>query len=330
MTILVTGSAGHLGEALMRTLRAQSRWARGIDIKPSAFTDRIGSIGDRDFVRQAMSGISHVLHAATLHKPHVATHGNRDFLDTNVGGTLNLLEEATAAGVSSFVFTSTTSAFGAALTPAEGEPAAWITEDVLPVARNIYGVTKLAAEGVCELFARKSRLPVVILRTSRFFPESDDDPGIRNRYSAENAQGNELLHRRVDISDVVGAHLLALERAPAIGFGRYIVSATTPFSSGDLAALRQDAPAVVERLFPDAGALYAERGWKMFPTLDRVYVNERARRELGWQPQYDFRFLLDCLRENREWRSPLALDVGSKGYHEEVFAEGPYPVDQRQ
>ncbi|RUV27627.1 NAD(P)-dependent oxidoreductase, partial [Mesorhizobium sp. M1A.T.Ca.IN.004.03.1.1] len=78
-----------------------------------------------------------------------------------------------------------------------------------------------------------------------------------------------------------------------------------------------DAPAVVERLFPGANALYAERGWKMFPTLDRVYVNERARRELGWQPRYDFRFVLDCLREHREWRSPLALDVGSKGYHDE-------------
>ncbi len=78
MTILVTGSAGHLGEALMQTLRAESRWVRGIDIKPSAFTDMVGSISDRAFVRQAMSGISHVIHAATLHKPHVATHGNYD------------------------------------------------------------------------------------------------------------------------------------------------------------------------------------------------------------------------------------------------------------
>ncbi|TAV91018.1 NAD-dependent epimerase/dehydratase family protein [Rhizobium leguminosarum] len=326
MTILVTGSAGHLGEALMRTLRAESRWVRGIDIKPSAFTDMVGSISDRAFVRQAMSGISHVIHAATLHKPHVATHGNYDFLDTNAAGTLNLLEESVAAGVVSFIFTSTTSTFGAALTPAAGEPATWVTEDVLPVAKNIYGVTKLAAEGLSELFARKSGLPVAILRTSRFFPENDDDPDIRNGYSAENVQANELLHRRVDISDVVGAHLLALEKAPAIGFGRYIISATTPFSVIDLAAIRRDAPPVVERLFPGAGALYASRGWKMFPSLDRVYVNERARRELGWQPRYDFRFVLDCLRDNREWRSPLALDVGSKGYHHEVFAEGPYPV----
>lgn len=326
MTILVTGSAGHLGEALMRTLKAEDRSARCIDIKPSAFTDLVGSISDRIFARRAMSDITHVIHAATLHKPHVATHSNRDFLDTNVSGTLNLLEEAVAAGVTSFVFTSTTSAFGAALTPATGEPAAWVTEDVLPVAKNIYGVTKLAAEGLCELFARKSGLPVVILRTSRFFPENDDSPDIRNRYSAENAQANELLHRRVDISDVVGAHLLALEKAPAIGFGRYIVSATTPFSSGDLDDIRRDAPAVVERLFPGTSALYAERGWSMFPALDRVYVNARARRELGWQPRYDFRFMLDCLRDNREWRSPLALDIGSKGYHDEVFGEEPYPV----
>ncbi|MBB4480229.1 NAD-dependent epimerase/dehydratase family protein [Rhizobium etli] len=327
MTILVTGSAGHLGEALMRVLKAQSRSVRGVDIKSSAFTDAVGSIGDRAFVRQAMLGISHVIHTATLHKPHVATHGNQDFVDTNIGGTLNLLEEAAAAHLASFIFTSTTSTFGAALTPAAGQAAAWITEDVLPVARNIYGVTKLAAEGLCELFARKFALPVVILRTSRFFPESDDDPDIRNAYSPANAQANELLHRRVDIADVVGAHLLALERVRHDGFGRYIISATTPFSPDDLAEIRRDAPAVVERLFPGVRGLYAERGWKMFPALDRVYVNERARRELGWQPRYDFRFVLDCLRENREWRSPLSLDVGSKGYHDEIFAEGPYPVD---
>ena len=52
---------------------------------------------------------------------------------------------------------------------------------------------------------------------------------------------------------MVDAHLLALARAPAIGFGKYIISATTPFTPGDLAGLGRDAPAVVRRLFPDAG-----------------------------------------------------------------------------
>jgi NAD(P)-dependent dehydrogenase (short-subunit alcohol dehydrogenase family) len=112
MAVLVTGSAGHLGEALMRTLRARGHQAYGIDRKPSAFTDIVGSITDRGFVRQAVVGVRSIIHAATLHKPHVETHGNREFLDVNITGTLNLLEEAAATGVERFIFTSTTSAFG--------------------------------------------------------------------------------------------------------------------------------------------------------------------------------------------------------------------------
>jgi UDP-glucose 4-epimerase len=326
MTILVTGSAGHLGEALMRTLRGAGRPARGIDIKLSAFTDSVGSVFDREFVRAQMRGVTAVLHPATLHKPHVATHQAQDFIDTNVTGTLVLLEEAVAAGAARFVFTSTTSAFGSALTPAAGQPAAWVTEDVTPIPKNIYGTTKLMAETLCELFHRRRGLPVIVLRTSRFFPEDDDDAGVRERFETDNTQANELLYRRVDIEDVVSAHLAALERGKQIGFGRYIISATTPFAESDLAALRDDAPGVVRRLFPDYPALYATRGWTMFPGMDRVYVNRRAVAELGWRPKYDFAHVLDSLRAGRDFRSPLAREVGSKGYHDTVFDEGPYPV----
>ncbi len=99
MTILVTGSAGHLGEGLMRTLRAAGRDAVGIDIKPSTYTDHVGSIVDRDFVAARMRGVEAVVHTATLHKPHVGTHSYQDFVDTNVTGTLTLLEAARAAGL---------------------------------------------------------------------------------------------------------------------------------------------------------------------------------------------------------------------------------------
>jgi len=54
-------------------------------------------------------------------------------------------------------------------------------------------------------------------------------------------------HRRADIEDMVSAHLFAVEKAPSIGFGRYIVSATTPFTPHDLQELRGNAPAVVKR-----------------------------------------------------------------------------------
>ena len=327
MTILVTGSAGHLGEALMRSLQAASREAVGIDLKPSPFTRHTGDIADRAFVRAAMRGISAVIHTATLHKPHVATHPAQDFVDTNISGTLALLDEALAAGVRAFVFTSTTSVFGAALTPAADAPAAWITENVAPVPKNIYGTTKLAAEQLCELYHRRHGLPVVVLRTSRFFPEADDDAGKRAAYTLANAQANELLYRRADIEDVAKAHLLAVERAPALGFGRYILCATTPFAPEDLALLHRDAPAVLRRLFPSFEALYGARGWRMFPRVDRVYVNALARHELGWQPRHHFAHVLNCLAADRDFRSPLAVAVGAKGYHATSFGEMPYAVD---
>lgn len=326
MRVLVTGSSGHLGEALVRTLRDSAYDVVGLDIVASPFTSQVGSITDRDRVKECTRGMEVVFHTATLHKPHIGTHSRQDFVDTNVTGTLTLLEEAVSAGVRSFIFTSTTSAFGAALTPPPGAPAAWITEDVRPIPRNIYGVTKVAAEDLCELFHRRHKLACLILRTARFFPEEDDNPAIRDAYDDTNVKVNEFLHRRVELQDVVDAHLLAAEKSESIGFGRYIISATTPFRSDDLGDLRVNAARVVARRVPGYEEEYARRGWRMFPTIERVYVNERARRDVGWQPRYDFPYVLDLLKSGADLRSPLARLVGSKGYHPRRFASGPYPV----
>jgi UDP-glucose 4-epimerase len=276
-----------------------------------------------------MNGAQAVFHAATLHKPHIATHSRQDFIDINVTGTLNLLEEAAAAGVQSFVFTSTTSAFGDALVPPAGAPAAWITEDVTPIPKNIYGVTKAAAEDLCQLFHRNHGLACIVLRTSRFFPEEDDDELVRKSYADANVKANEYLFRRVDIEDAVTAHLLAANQAPAIGFSRYIVSATTPFLPEDLADLRSDAAQAARRRIPGYEAEYRRRGWRMFPSIDRVYVNHRAQNELGWQPRFDFNCIIARLRAGEEIRSPLAQAVGSKGYHRKAFAECSYPVERQ-
>jgi UDP-glucose 4-epimerase len=328
MKVLVTGSAGHLGEALVRTLLDLRNEVVGLDILASPFTTHAGSIADRSCVRRCMHGVQAVFHAATLHKPHVATHRRQDFVDTNITGTLNLLEEAVAASVECFVYTSTTSVFGDALVPPQEAPAAWITEDVAPVPKNIYGVTKAAAEDLCELFHRNQGLACIVLRTSRFFPEEDDNLLVRNAYSDANAKANEFLYRRVDIEDVVSAHLLAAKNAAALGFRKYIISATTPFRPSDLAQLRVNAPGVVRERIPEYEAEYDRRQWKMFPSIDRVYVNERARNELGWLPRYDFHSVIDRLKRGDDVRSPLAQLVGSKGYHAQLFADGPFPVEE--
>jgi len=315
MKILVTGSSGHLGEALMRVLRIEGKNVLGIDLLPSPYTDQIGSIADKSFVRKTMQGVTHVLHTATLHKPHVATHDQQQFIDTNITGTLNLLEAAVENGVRSFIFTSTTSTFGDALTPGPDAPAAWITEDVVPIPKNIYGVTKTAAEDLCQLFYRNHRLPCLVLKTSRFFPEEDDDHAIATNYADANAKANEYLYRRVDTEDVVIAHLLAIEKAPQIGFSKYIISATTPFGKDHLWALRKNAHEVVKSLYPEFENIYARLGWKMFPSIGRVYVNTKAREELDWKPKFDFQFILDRLKNGQEFKSGLAEMIGSKGYH---------------
>ncbi|WP_235186598.1 NAD-dependent epimerase/dehydratase family protein [Dyella japonica] len=325
--MLVTGSSGHLGEALVRTLQGTGHEVIGLDVVEGPYTHRVGSIADRAFVRRCIAGVATVFHPATLHKPHVATHTRQDFLDVNLTGTLNLLEEAVSTGVESFVYTSTTSVFGDALTPKSSDPAVWVTEDMAAVPKNIYGVTKAAAEDLCQLFQRNQGLSTMVLRTSRFFPEEDDDRTARARYTDDNLKANEYLYRRVDIEDVVSAHLLAARRAPMLGFRRYIISATTPFAQEDLAGLRVHAPLVVRRRVPGYEAVYAQHGWTMAQGIDRVYVNQRAREELGWAPRHDFAALMTRLQAGGDIRSALAREVGSKGYHAEVFGDGPYPVE---
>jgi len=325
--VLVTGSSGHLGEALLRVMRGGEHQAVGLDLVPGAFTDEVGSIADRAFVADAVAGCDAIVHTATLHKPHVATHTRQQFVDTNVTGTLNLLEEAVAQRCRGMVFTSTTSTFGRALAPPEGEPAAWITEDVRPVPKNIYGVTKVAAEDLCELFHGLHGLPVLVLKTSRFFPEADDSRRVRDRYDDLNAKVNELLYRRLDVADAVDAHLLALDRLEQLGFGRYILSATSPFARTDLARLRSEPDAVVAQ-YVDFAPEYERRGWKLFDGFERVYVNERARRDLGWQPRHTFAYAIEQLRAGASPFSALTEEVGKKGYHQgQTFGDQPFPVD---
>jgi nucleoside-diphosphate-sugar epimerase len=188
-------------------------------------------------------------------------------------------------------------------------------------------LTKSAAEDLCQIFQREQGLHCLVLRTSRFFPDADDNRDIREAYADANVKANEFLHRRVDIADVVSAHLLASQIAPTLGFRKYIISATAPFTRDDLAELSADAPNVVSRRVPGWEAEYARRGWMMFPSIGRVYVNDRARQELGWRPRYDFAQVLASLQANQDPRSALAQAIGAKGYHDRIFVNEPYPVE---
>jgi UDP-glucose 4-epimerase len=315
MKVLVTGSSGHLGEALMRFLPGRGHEPVGLDCLPGPCTTIIGSITERTLLDRSLADVSGVIHCATLHKPHVDSHSKQAFIDTNVAGTLTLLEAATAARIERFVFTSTTSAFGDALRPATGAPAVWIDELVSDVPKNIYGVTKTAAESLCALFARNHGLTGAVLRTSRFFPEDDDSLEVRAAMLPDNAKANEFLHRRVDLEDAALAHCLALEQAPSLGWQTLIVSAPSPFKPDDLALLRHNPDAVVAQYYADCRQIYAQAGYAMASEIDRVYCSAKAQAVLGWRPRYDFAAILDQIKGGAPLGSPLAREVGSKGYH---------------
>lgn len=297
MRVLLTGSSGWLGRFLAPALRTAGHTVTGLDLAPGPETQVVGSVADRRVVDRAMAlGIDAVIHTAALHKPDIARYPVQAFVDVNVTGTLNLLQAAKAAGHDRFVMTSTTSLMISDVIRREEAPqAVWLDEQTGPLApRNIYGVTKLAAEGLCRLYAAEHGLACVVLRTSRFFPEDDDT---HKQPSGENLKAIELLHRRLTVEDAADAHVMALAKAPELGFGLYIASAPTPFTREDAAALKTDAAALIRKRFPEAETLFGARGWELPKSLGRVYDAGLAERELGWRARTDFAAVLDALRD---------------------------------
>ncbi|MBZ9975003.1 NAD-dependent epimerase/dehydratase family protein [Mesorhizobium sp. BR-1-1-10] len=300
MRILFTGSSGWLGSALAPLLRELGHDVTGLDPIPSAETRIVGSIADRDLVMRAVgeNRIEAIIHSGALHKPNIDSHANSDFIAANVQGTLNLLDAAVAANVQRFVFTSTTSLMISQAIrdgfKGGARKAAWLTEAMSPEPRNIYGVTKLSAEHLCRLYHLQHGLPVVVLRTARFFPEADDMAPVIEQSDA-NTKANELLFRRLTVEDAAQAHVAALEKAPELGFDIFIVCAPTPFQPEDCEALIKDAPSVVARYFPEFPALYARKGWTMFSSIDRIYDASRARDRLGFACRTSFADVLAAL-----------------------------------
>jgi nucleoside-diphosphate-sugar epimerase len=270
--VLVTGSSGRIGGAIAARLSLRHQ-VKGVDLRPGGLTAEVADVRDTRRLVPFLAGTDAVIHTAALHVPDLAAHGSEEFREVNVEATRRLLEACGEAGVSRFVYTSTTSLYGDAMLPQAGE-AVWVTEDLVPRPRDIYDETKLAAEEACAE-ASRAGLASTCLRMSRCFPE---DPRLVAVYR---------LHRGVDAEDVAQAHELALAPGRA-SFEVFNVSAPTPFSRADCRRLFEDAAGVLLERHPWAAGEFERRGWLLPRSIDRVYVVDKAIAGLGYRPVHDF------------------------------------------
>lgn len=277
--VLVTGSSGELGAAIARQLRAAGTDVIGLDARPGPLTRIVADVRDARAVRLAAAGAGAVIHTAALHAPQVRARTKRDFIEVNVAGTQAVLDAAADAGLDRVVFSSTTSVYGHALEP-RGDAAVWVDETLRPEPRDIYDVTKLAAEELCALFTRGTGTPTTCLRISRF--SFEDGAALAVPY---------CLHRAVNVDDAARAHLLALS-ATSVGHAILNVSSASPFRPEDTPELLGRADVVLERRAPALAALLRRHAHPLPKRIERVYAIDRARAELGYEPRHGIPELL--------------------------------------
>jgi nucleoside-diphosphate-sugar epimerase len=282
MRVLVTGTSGHIGSFVAQRARRESE-VIGVDIRPGPWTTHLADIRDRRLMTKLLSGVDAVVHLAALLTPHVRSRTEEDFRRINIEGTRILLNCSLAAGVRRFIFTSTTSVYGCS-TRASGR-AVWVTEELDPNPEDIYDVTKLEAESLCRMAACPS-MSCIVLRLSRCFPE------------AEHLVAFYRLYRGVDPRDAAECHQLALTVPLNANFELFNLSARSSFGEQDCDRLWADPWSVVERLFPAAKSAFQERDWPLPQRIDRVYVVDRARKRLGYDPRFNFGSVLTELRAN--------------------------------
>lgn len=274
--VLITGSSGYSGSQIAKTLSEEYE-VIGLDLVEGAYTHFIGDLTDKAFVGNLMLGVYAVIHTAALHAPHIASYSRRGFIDTNIIGTLNLLEAAEKNNIQKFIYTSTTSLYGESLY--DENQAVWVTEELPTVPRDIYDITKIAGEGLCRDFFNPKGLQTTVLRVSRFWNEPMERKVFYRMY------------RGLDVRDVAQAHRLAIEKSFR-QFDIFNISAQSIFTKADLQDLKHNARQLLQKRIPQLFSYFERNNWEVPHSIDRVYVIDKAVKKLGYQPQFNIEQML--------------------------------------
>ncbi len=307
--VLVTGADGFIGSHLVERLvrdgaqvRAfcfyNSQGSRGwLEQAPPdvlAQVDvRLGDVRDARFVAEACKGAEVVFHLAALIAIPYSYTAPESFLDTNVRGTLNVLEGARAAGASRVVHTSTSEVYG--------------TPDVLPIrethplqAQSPYAATKVAADQLALSFHRSFGLPVVVLRPFNTYGPRQSTRAVLPTILLQLLSGSrEIALGRTDtrrdltfVADTVDGFCRAAE-ADAIG-------KTVQLGTGRAVSIAELFATACRAL--EVHATIVEEARRVRPDASEVLVLESdpsyARSILGWAPSVS---LEDGLRRTADW-----------------------------
>jgi len=165
MKILVTGSAGFIGSALKEFLEEQE-----IDVIPFDIKDDLQyNIKDLEMLKKHVSDVDGIVHLAAVSRVITAQQQPHECISTNIGGVANVLEAARTRGKNSpwIIFGSSREVFGEPLVLP-------VFEDSPKIPINIYGLSKITGEKLCETYARYYGLKVRILRFSNVYTSIND------------------------------------------------------------------------------------------------------------------------------------------------------------
>lgn len=219
MNTFVTGGSGFIGSAVLRRLLEVGHKVKVL-VQPGADTRQLdglpveqvkGDVRDRQSVHAGMLGCGWVFHLAGLYS--YWGHRWKDFYETNVQGTRQVLELARDQGVERIVYTSSIAALGVHKNgfPATEDTACTLTDRISPYQRS-----KFLAEAVARDFARQG-LPVVIVNPSSVVGIGDHRPTPTGQIIVDFLKGRIFGYvdtglNIIDVQDLAAGHVLAAER----------------------------------------------------------------------------------------------------------------------
>ena len=297
--ILLTGAGGFIGSHLVAALASQGASVRAfvhynssstagwLDRMPDLDFNRVeivrGDIRDSHGVRKAVEDVDTVFHLAALIGIPYSYHSPDSYVETNVRGTLNLLQAAREAQVSRFIHTSTSEVYGTALSVP-------ISEEHRLNAQSPYAATKIAADQLALSYYASFGLPVGIIRPFNTYGPRQSTRAVIPTIISQLASGKREIHLGAlaptrdfcFVEDTVRGFLAA---ADSESFAGEVVNIGTGFeiSVGDtaklIASLMQVDVSITEE---------AQRVRPSSSEVERLCAdNSKAKRVINWQPKYE-------------------------------------------